>query len=175
MLPSKDINTHIIDEQDIRVQNLSCTDLQFYIFEDLAYVNINYLQDAKLLLAIHDAEIVAAVPDTSQLSIYINLTDSELMHSYFYHSYLFSTALCKLNNKWIFRGIAKKINEIKIMALDNMIYPFTFAETIWIYDMLHNPDINLQLYNKIDMIMNKLSHKEQLKLYSDAVLLKISN
>lgn len=155
-------------------ESISQLDYNIYIYHGLINSHIRYEQDARLLLAIHDTEVCAAIPDRNQLVIYTDWNSNKIIHSYAYYQYLFSTVIVKQDDIWTVPTRSINTDDISIMALDNMQYPFSYMEKLWLYNKLRDTNASSRLLTHINKLLNQLTADEYTKLYSDIALIKLS-
>lgn len=140
--------------------------LNLYVYKKLNISTLVAHEYLDLLFALHDAEIIALVPDKNKLSIYVDKSDSYFIHSYVYNSYIFSFTT-EYNQKWRIKGKAKSDYFFYQLILKNMKLPFTDDEILWLYEK-RNIDI-------VKEYLLQLSTDDYNKYCRDYFLLKLAS
>lgn len=169
-------NINYITADNKLVKQLSSEIINYKIFYRLVHVNkLDTIDYVKLLLAIHDMEIFSLVPDSAHFMVYIDINDNQLIHSYFYHNYLFSTnSTQEESNTWQHCASIIMPNEILLKMINNMRYPYTVKEKLWVFNTLNNKKSSKEVKIALKNMLNQLTITQYNKLLSDIALLRLS-
>ena len=168
-----DINYITVDNK--LVQQLTSEMINYNIFYRLASANNLDKGYIKLLLAIHDMEIFSLAPDGNNLLVYVDVSDNQYVHSYFYYNYLFSTNIIQTEvNIWQNGASIITTNGILLKMIANMQYPYTAKEKLWIFNTLNNKTFSRKVTTAVKNMLNQLTINQYNKLFSDIALLRLS-